>query len=123
LLSKSVRVFFDENHNIKYGLNSIDKNIARLWTWKGKYFGYKAGQQLWAYDGRHVGIFVNEEVYGQDGLYLGEIYKGRLVRNKNKLTQKNEPFIPDNITIKIRKFNDISSMMVMFEDFEDFPEV
>lgn len=49
-----------------------------LWTWGGKSFGYRDGDNLWTQDGRHVGRFHGDEVYGADGSYLGEI------RNKNR---------------------------------------
>jgi hypothetical protein len=56
-----------------------------LFTWDGKCFGYREGDNLWTHDGRHIGRFYGEEVYGQDGKYLGEIMSGnRLITNKSK---------------------------------------
>ena len=42
-----------------------------LWTWGGRCFGYRDGDDLWTYDGRHVGRFHDDEVYAPDGQYLG----------------------------------------------------
>jgi hypothetical protein len=44
-----------------------------LWTWGGKCFGYKDGDNLWAYSGEHIGKFKENEIYDRNGHYLGEI--------------------------------------------------
>src|SRR6266568_226988 len=44
-----------------------------LWTWGGKFFGHRDGDNLWTHNGKHVGRFHNNEVYGPDGRYLGEV--------------------------------------------------
>jgi hypothetical protein len=38
-----------------------------LFTWGGKCFGYREGDDLWTHDGRHIGRFYGEEVYGKRG--------------------------------------------------------
>jgi hypothetical protein len=56
-----------------------------LWTWGGKCFGYRDGDDLWTYDGQHVGRFHGDEIYGRDGRYLGEVMnESRLITNKAK---------------------------------------
>ena len=52
-----------------------------LWSWGGRYIGYRDGDDLWCSDGRLLGRFHGDEVYGTDGHYLGEIRDGdRLIR-------------------------------------------
>ncbi|MCK6599041.1 MAG: hypothetical protein L6Q37_11810 [Bdellovibrionaceae bacterium] len=66
-----------------------------LWTWKGKCFGYRDGQDLWTYDGKHVGKFYDNEVYGRDGSYLGEVMNEKfLIRNKAKSNYRKSSFAP-----------------------------
>ena len=48
---------------------------THLWTWSGKDFGDREGDELWTYDGRHVGHFHGTEVYAPDGRYLGELQR------------------------------------------------
>jgi hypothetical protein len=56
-----------------------------FWTWGGKCFGYREGDNLWTYDGHHVGRFHEDEVYDPDGHYLGEIRNNnRLISNTSK---------------------------------------
>jgi hypothetical protein len=53
-----------------------------LWTWSGKYFGYRDGDELWTHDGRLAGRFYHDEVYGAAGRYLGEVRDvDRLITN------------------------------------------
>jgi hypothetical protein len=33
-----------------------------FWTWGGKCFGYRDGNDLWIHDGHHVGRFDGDEV-------------------------------------------------------------
>ncbi len=51
-----------------------------LWSWSGKYIGYRRDNQLFSKNHLHVGRFVDNEVYSIDGNYLGELQFGRLVR-------------------------------------------
>ena len=48
---------------------------THLWTWSGKDFGDRDGDELWTYDGRHVGHFHGTKVYAPDGRYLGELQR------------------------------------------------
>ena len=45
--------------------------MERMFTWSGRSFGYKDGENLWTYSGKHVGKFHGDEVYGPDARYLG----------------------------------------------------
>ncbi|UTM01091.1 hypothetical protein MID00_16570 [Alcaligenes sp. NLF5-7] len=53
--------------------------MSWLWTWKGKSFGYRRGNELRLQNGMHIGTFIGDEIYGIDGKYLGE------VRNESRL--------------------------------------
>ena len=53
-----------------------------MWTWTGRFFGYREGDELWTRDGVHVGRFGGREVYGRDGRYLGELMLGRLITHR-----------------------------------------
>lgn len=56
-----------------------------LWTWGGKFFGYRDGDELRTHDGRHVGQFFGDEVYNSKGEYVGEIMSdNRLITNQQK---------------------------------------
>jgi hypothetical protein len=66
-----------------------------LWTWGGKCFGYRVGNELWTYDGRHVGRFCEDEVYGRDGRYLGEVMSDdRLITNLSRKSSRQSVFAP-----------------------------
>src|SRR5579863_1297165 len=66
-----------------------------LWTWGGRYFGRRDGDDLWTYGGRHVGRFHGAEVYGADGRYLGEVRSGdRLITNTAKRPRRRAGFSP-----------------------------
>jgi hypothetical protein len=59
--------------------------MDHLWTWSGKYFGCREGNDLWTYRGLHVGRFEGDDVYGTDGRYLGELMdESRLITNITK---------------------------------------
>jgi hypothetical protein len=36
---------------------------TRLWTWSGKCFGYRDGDDLWTHDGLHVSPFRDEQAF------------------------------------------------------------
>ncbi len=55
-----------------------------LWTWSGRFFGYREGDLLYAKSGRCVGRFSGSEVYGANGKYLGELINTRLITNWSK---------------------------------------
>ena len=58
--------------------------MEHLWTWGGKYFGYRDSNALRTYRGCHVGHFVGDEVFGLDGRYLGEVQGDRLIVNRSR---------------------------------------
>lgn len=53
-----------------------------LWSWTGKYIGYREGNELFSATHKHVGHFVGNDVYSLDGRYLGEFMGGRLIAVK-----------------------------------------
>ena len=56
-----------------------------LWTWGGKFFGYRDGDLLFTHRGKCVGRFSGDEVCGRGGEYLGELINGdRLIANRSK---------------------------------------
>lgn len=57
-----------------------------LWTWSGKSFGYRNGDNLFTSGGEHIGYFVDDEVYAcSDGRYLGELRNVKyLITNQSK---------------------------------------
>ena len=62
------------------------------WTWSGRCFGYRNGDNLFTADGEHVGYFVDESIYAcGDGRYLGELKNGRLITNKSRKSHKKYP--------------------------------
>jgi hypothetical protein len=64
-----------------------------LWTWNGKYFGYRDGDELWTHDGRLAGRFYRDEIYGAAGRYLGEVRDiDRLITNLAKKGKSQGPF-------------------------------
>jgi hypothetical protein len=93
-----------------------------LWTWSGKCFGYRDGDDLWTYDGRHVGHFHENEIFGPNGNYLGEIKNNRLITNKNKQSRTGQSFTPDSNRDGYSKQAD-DTAYGMFGGFEDFPEL
>lgn len=58
--------------------------MQRLWTWDGKYFGYRHRNDLFTAMGHYVGRFRGDEIFDAAGMYLGEIHDDRLIRNRAK---------------------------------------
>lgn len=58
--------------------------MIRIWTWEGKYFGYRRRDDLFTLTGKHVGRFRGEELFDLAGMYLGEVQDDRLIRNRLK---------------------------------------
>ena len=63
-----------------------------LWTWGGKCFGYRDGDDLFTYRGKQAGRFHGDEVYSTDGRYLGELISGRLITNRSKTSWRKAGF-------------------------------
>ena len=77
--------------------------MTHLWTWGGKYFGYRNGNRLITHDGRHVGRFYQDEVYGVNGHYLGEIKNGnRLITKRSRKNSRKSSFSPYSKTWQVR---------------------
>lgn len=94
-----------------------------LFTWGGRCFGYREGDDLWTYDGRHVGRFYNEDVYGPDGGYLGEIMnENRLITNKSKKIWRQGSFTHYCKRVGYVKYVDYVGN-VMYAGYEDFPDI
>ena len=93
-----------------------------LWTWGGRSFGYRAGDDLWTHDGRHVGRFRGDEVYGPNGFYLGEIKsKNRLITNLAKKRWQRSPFAPHTNRVAYIPYTDFVGY-VMYAGYENFPD-
>ena len=92
-----------------------------LWTWGGRFFGYREGDVLRTYDGRHVGRFEGNEVYDRHGHYLGEIIReeNRLIRNRSK-AKRTSSFTPVAKASPAKKLVDFGEF-TPFEGYEDFP--
>jgi hypothetical protein len=58
--------------------------MQRLWTWEGKYFGYRRRDDLFTASGQHVGRFRGDEIFDANGMYIGETHNERLIRNRTK---------------------------------------
>ena len=94
-----------------------------LWTWGGRCFGYRDGDDLWTYDGKHVGRFSGDEVYAPDGQYLGEIISGnRLITNKSKKSWRHGSFTPYARRAGYAKYADYAGY-AMYAGYEDFPKL
>ena len=65
-----------------------------LYTWGGRFFGYRDGDNLWTYTGTHAGRFREDEVYGPDGFYLGEMRNERLITRISKRPKRMGIFSP-----------------------------
>lgn len=93
-----------------------------LWTWSGRCFGYRDGDNLWTHDGRDICRFHDDEVYGSDGRYLGEIINNRLITNKSKKMQRRSGFTPYANRTAYTKYVDYVGY-TMYSGYEDFPEL
>ncbi len=92
-----------------------------LWTWGGRCFGYRDGDDLWTHDGKHIGRFVGEEVYGSDGRYLGEVMSdNRLITNMSKQSRHGGGFVPHAGRVAYIKYVDYVGY-AMYAGYEDFP--
>jgi hypothetical protein len=95
--------------------------MEHLWTWSGRYFGYRNGNNLWTCEGKHVGEFRVVNVFGRDGRYMGEVPKGdtRLITNLRKRGRKWLPFTPG---LPREPVGNVSRPAYeMLDGYEDFP--
>jgi hypothetical protein len=94
-----------------------------LWTWGGRCFGYRHGDDLWTHDGRHVGRFHRDEVYGPDGRYLGELMNGeRLIMCRSKAGWRQGAFSLYSRRVGFAKYVNYVGY-VMYAGYQDFPEL
>lgn len=94
-----------------------------LWTWGGRCFGYRDGDNLWTYNGKHVGKFYDDEVYDRNGVYLGEIKnENRLITCISKKGRRKSSFTPyANRCGYVKYVNYVG--YVMYAGYEDFPNI
>lgn len=91
-----------------------------LWTWGGKSFGFRDGEDLWTHDGRQVGRFRGEEVFAPDGRYLGELRKGKLITRISSKNRRGPVFAPHaNRVGRVDRVGHVGSVMIA--GYEDFP--
>ena len=94
-----------------------------FWTWGGRCFGYRDGDNLWTYDGQHVGRFHDDEIYTRDGRYLGEIMsENRLITNKSKKSWRCSSFTPYAKRAGYAKYADYAGY-AMYAGYGDFPKL
>jgi hypothetical protein len=92
-----------------------------LWTWCGKSFGYRIGDNLWTYDGKHAGRFIGNEIYGRNGQYLGELLSGkRLLSDLRKVNQRASAFVPQERRAPQPKLAHAADY-TMLGTFQEFP--
>jgi len=93
-----------------------------LFTWGGRCFGYRDGDDLWTHGGKHVGRFYGEEVYGSDGRYLGEQRNGKLITQDNRKSHRRSGFTPRMDRMgRIKSVDHVGSVMIV--GYEDFPKI
>jgi len=92
-----------------------------FWTWGGKCFGYRDGDDLWTYDGRHIGRFLGDEVFAPDGGYLGEIMNAdRLITNNAKRSVRQPSFSPNGRRGAYGRYGSYGAYG-MYGGHQDFP--
>ena len=94
--------------------------MESLWTWDGRHFGYREGDDLWTYSGVHVGSFWGNSVYYRDGRYLGEAVGHRLVVRTLDRSLRSQPFAPQR---NRKLISALAAVLALPLDpgFEDFP--
>lgn len=92
-----------------------------LWTWGGKCFGYREGNELWTYGGKHVGRFYEDEIYDSQGKYVGEIMPGgQLITNKSKKFFLKYGFVPFSNRMAYASYANYVGY-AMYAGYRDFP--
>jgi len=95
--------------------------MEAIWTWGGKFFGHRDGDDLWTHDGRHVGHFYDDVVYGPNGQYLGETKNNnRLITCLSKKTWRRGVFATYANRVGFVPYVDYVGY-VMYVGYEDFP--
>jgi len=62
-----------------------------LWSWSGRWIGYRKGDNVFSTDHRHIGRFVGQEIYAVDGRYIGEWQYGRIMVIPRRVGKKMPP--------------------------------
>jgi hypothetical protein len=92
-----------------------------MWTWGGKFVGYREGDYLWrGSTGECIGTFDGDEVYGKDGRYRGEVMSDdRLIRNpaKSGWIRSPTPSFGRRGSIALADY----AGYAMYAGYEDFP--
>ncbi|QGN00033.1 4-fold beta flower protein [Methylocystis parvus] len=92
-----------------------------LWTWGGKCFGYRDGDDLLTHDGRHVGRFNGDKIFDPRGRYLGELMnENRLIRRKGVTSLRGYNFTPRAKRAAYAKYANYVGY-AMYAGYEDFP--
>lgn len=94
--------------------------MEKLWTWSGKFFGYKSNDRLWTHSGKNVGKYFDDEIYGVDGRYLGEVKNDRLITKISWKNHRKSSFSPYANRVGIVKNVDYVGN-VIYVGYEDFP--
>lgn len=93
-----------------------------LFTWGGRCFGYRDGDDLWTHEGKHIGKFYGDEVFGPDGSYLGELRNAKLITNTSRKSRRRSGF-----TLRLNRIGRINSIdhigSVMIVGYEEFPKL
>lgn len=93
----------------------------RLWTWRGSWFGYRAGRELWTHDGHHVGRFIGDVVYGPSGHYLGELQGGRLFSRRARRALRGQTFVAQAPRVATVGHVDLV-VLPLLAGYNDFPQ-
>ena len=96
--------------------------MPALWTWGGKYVGYRDGRDFWSPEGRHAGRFVEDELYAPDGYYMGEVLEGRLIYRRGKESKRAVGFAAEPTRHAMPEESDQEPWAVP-EGFKDFPRL
>ena len=95
--------------------------MQMLWTWGGKFFGYRDGDDLWTHDGRHVGRFRGDNAFDQHGRYLGEVMqRDRLITSTTKGIGQTGIFTPYAKRAGIARYANYAGY-AMYAGYRDFP--
>ena len=94
--------------------------MESLWTWDGRYFGYREEDNLWTYSGIHIGRFEGISVFYRDGRYLGALVGSRLIVKTLDRTLRSQPFAPQR---ERKRISALAAVLALPLDpgFEDFP--
>jgi hypothetical protein len=96
---------------------------THLWTWGGKDFGDREGDELWTYDGRHVGHFHGTKVYAPDGRYLGELQReDHLITRIVRQPRHRKAFTPLPDRPARPAFIGFGGLPMPKAGYEDFPD-